>query len=84
MLEIVGLDASNPLPVVLNLRPWLDQCVEHDVAVEVDDRNSSEPVTFLGQDALTVQCKNFGLSTQECQLIDETLFLLTYLPRLSP
>ena len=37
MLQIVRLDARDPLPVVFDLGPWLDQRVEHDVAVEVDD-----------------------------------------------
>ena len=61
MLQIVRLDSRDPFPVVFDLGPWLDQCVEHDVAVEVDDRHSGKPVTFLGQDALAVQGKNLGL-----------------------
>ena len=62
MLQIIRLDSCDPLSIVLDLGPWLDQCVEHYVAVEVDNGHSCKPVTFLGQDALAVQGKNLGLS----------------------
>ena len=62
MLQIIRLDSSNPLPVILNFCPRLDQRVKHNVAVKVDDWNSSESVTFLRQDALAVQCENLCLS----------------------
>ena len=62
MLQVIGLDSCDPLPVVLDLGPGLDQRVEHNVAVEVHDRDTSKPVTLLGQDALTVQCQNFRFS----------------------
>ena len=39
LLEVHGLDASDPLAIVLDFGPWLHQCVEHNVAIVVDDGN---------------------------------------------
>ena len=63
MLQIIWLDSCDPFPVVFNFSPRLDQRVEHDVAVEVDDGDSSESIAFLGQNAFTIQRQNLGLST---------------------
>ena len=62
MLEIVRLDASDPLSVVNHFSPRLDQGVENDVAVEVDNGDAGQPVAFLGQDPLAVKCQNLCLS----------------------
>ena len=40
VLEVNCLDASDPLTVVLDFSPRLDQTVKHDIAVEVDNRNA--------------------------------------------
>ena len=63
VLQIIRLDSCDPFPVIFDFRPGLNQRVEHDVAVEVDDRDSSEPVTFLGQNAFAIQCQNLCLPT---------------------
>lgn len=54
MLEIVLLDASDPLPVVDDFCPWLDECVEDYIPVEVDDGDAGETVALRSQDALAV------------------------------
>ena len=37
MFEVTSLDASDPLTVIYDFGPRLDQSVKHNVAVEVDD-----------------------------------------------
>ena len=61
MLQITGFDACDPLSVVDDLGPGLDQRVEHDVAVEVDDRDSCQSVALLRQDPLTVESEYLRL-----------------------
>ena len=54
VLQITAFDACDFLSVVDDFGPWLDECVKHDVAVEVDDRDACQPVTFLRENPLTV------------------------------
>ena len=62
MLEIVRLDASDPLSVVDHFSPRLDQGVENDVAVEVDDGDAGQSVALLCEDPLAVKCQDLCLS----------------------
>lgn len=78
MFEVVGLDPSDPLAVVGDLGPRLDQRVKHDVAVEVDNTDAGQSVSLLGLDALAVKSEDFGFPKQR------KLELKTYLPRLRP
>ena len=61
MLQIRRLDSCDPLAIVDDFGPRLDEGVKDDVAVEVDDRNAGQPVPFLRQDPLAVECQNFRL-----------------------
>ena len=62
MLEVLGLDPSDPLSVVGHLCPRLHQSVENNVSIEVHDRNAGEPFAFFCFDPLTVQRQNLGFS----------------------
>lgn len=62
MLEICSLDAGNPLAIVNDFSPGLDESVKDDVAVEVDDADAGQPITLLGQDALAVKGEDLSLS----------------------
>ena len=64
MLQVTGLDARDPLSVVHNLGPRLDQGVEDNISVKVDDRNSSESIALFRQNSLTVECQNLRLSAR--------------------
>ena len=83
MLEVVGLDACDPLAVVNNFGPRLDQSVKHDVAVEVDNRDSCQTITLLCQDPLAVECQDFGFPTTMRMSLNYYR-VNTYFPRLSP
>ena len=61
MLQITSFDACDPLSVVDDLGPGLDQRVEHYVAVEVDDRDSCQSVALLRQDPLAVESEYLRL-----------------------
>lgn len=63
VFQVSCFDPGDPLSVVDNLGPRFDESIEDDVAVEVDDGDSSESVTFLRQNPLAVECQNFSLST---------------------
>lgn len=61
MLEVIWLDASNSLPVINDLGPGLDKRVEDNIAIKVDDRNTRQPITLLGQNPLAVDGQDLGL-----------------------
>ena len=61
MLQVLGLDSRDPLSVVDNFRPGLNQCVKHNIPVEVDNGNAGQSVSLFGQNALTVQRQDFCL-----------------------
>ena len=54
MLEVERLDACDPLSVIVDFGPRLHEGIENDVAVVVNDGDSSEPLPLSRQDALTV------------------------------
>lgn len=62
VLEVNRFDARNPLSVVDNFRPGLDQRVKHDVPKEVYNAYSSKSVSFLCQDSFAVKRENLCLS----------------------
>ena len=62
MLEVMRSYPRDPLTVVFYLSPWLDQSVKHNVSVEVDDGDASEPITFLCENPLAVKGQDFCLS----------------------
>ena len=68
MLKVNGLDTGDPFSVVEHLKllvmevTWLYQSVKNDVAVKIDDGNSRQPLSFLGEDSLTVKRKNLCFS----------------------
>lgn len=89
MLQVTGLDARDPLSVIHNLGPRLDQGVKDNIAVKIDDRNSSKSIAFFRQNALAVECQNLCLSTiikskGKQMLIFTDWGSKTYLPRLLP
>ena len=84
MLEICGLDAGDPLAIVDDFSPGLDEGVEDDVAVEVDDADSGQAITLLRQDALAVKGEDLCLSKQPtlsimCSFWDKFMHLLSSL-----
>ena len=62
MLQVVWLDSSDPFSVISDLGPGLDKRVEDNVAVKVDNGNSSEAFSLLSLNAFTVECKDLSLS----------------------
>lgn len=79
MLEVARFDSSDPLSVVLHLRPRLDQSVEHNVAVKVDDGDTSQSITLLGEDPFAVEGQDFCLSSTRNDLISNRFSSLTFL-----
>lgn len=67
MFEVFGFDARDGLSVVDDFGPRFDKSVEDYVSVEVDDRNAREPVSFLSENALTVDREDFRLPMKPCQ-----------------
>ena len=63
MLQVDGLDSSDPLSIVKNLDllevkfTWLDQSIEHNVSIEVDNADSSQPFSLVRLNSLTVKSK---------------------------
>ena len=47
MFQVTCLDACDPLTVVDDFSPWLDERVKDYVSVEVDDRDASQSVSLL-------------------------------------
>ena len=87
MLEVISFDARDPLSVVDNFSPGLDQRVKYDVTKEVDNAYSSKSVSFLRQDSFAVKRKNLCLSrtNKKHNLLAhfcEVIKFNTYLPRL--
>lgn len=76
MIQVNRLDTCNPFSVIKHLMllvivvAWLHQGVKHDVAIEVDDWNSRQSLTFVRQDPFTVQCKHLGLFSSFVALIE--------------
>jgi len=69
MLQIVRLDPSDPFSVVLHFSPRLYQGVKDNVAVEIDDWDAGESVSFFCQDSFTIKRKDFGLLTSLHSLV---------------
>lgn len=65
MLQVTCFDASDPLTVIYDFGPRLNQSVKHDVAVEVDDGDTGQTVTLLRQNPLTVKCQNFSFPNKQ-------------------
>ena len=67
MLQIDGLDSSDPLSIVKNLDllevkfTWLDQSIEHNVSIKVDNADSSQPFSLVRLNSLTVKSEHLGL-----------------------
>ena len=61
MLQIDRFDSCNPLPIIKHLVllvieiAWFDQSVEHDIAIEVNNRYSSQSLTFVGQNSFAIK-----------------------------
>jgi hypothetical protein len=49
MFQVIWLDTGDPLSVIRNLGPRLDECIKHNIAVEVDDANSGKSVTLFSE-----------------------------------
>ena len=62
MLQVLGLDASDPLAIVDDFGPWFDERIKNDIAKKVDDRDACQSITFLREDSLTVKCQNLCLT----------------------
>ena len=67
MLEIDGFNSSNPLSIVEDFDlfeikfTWLDKSIEHNVSVEVNNADSSQPLSLVSLNSLTVKSENLGL-----------------------
>lgn len=73
MLEVISFDARNPLSVVDNFSPGLDQRVKNDVPKEVDNAYSSKSVSFLRQDSFAVKRKNLSLFATFGSLVEHVV-----------
>ena len=62
VFQIFWLDPCNPLSVVSDLRPGLNECVEDNISIKVNNTDPCKPVTFLSQDAFAIQRHDFRLS----------------------
>ena len=60
MLQVHGLDPSDPLSVVVDLGNRSDQGVKDHVPIVVHDRNPSKALSVLSQNALAVKGQDFG------------------------
>ena len=60
MLQVHGLDPSDPLSVVVDLGYGSDQGVKDHVPIVVHDRNPSKALSVLCQNALAVESQDFG------------------------
>lgn len=73
MLEVISFDARDPLSVVDNFSPGLDQRVKYDVTKEVDNAYSSKSVSFLRQDSFAVKRKNLCLFATFGSLVEHVV-----------
>ena len=78
MLQVLSLDARDPLPVVDHFRPGLNQSVKHNISIEVDNRHAGQSVPLFRQNALTVQRQDFSLpEAANKELARELIYILT-------
>ena len=61
VFQIFWLDPSDPLTIVRDLRPWLNECVEDHITIKVNNADTGKSVTFFGQDAFAVKRHYFRL-----------------------